>query len=108
MLTSGLQFKHSFAEPDHVFSNQSCVIGKNPPAEKSDAVARMINPALTRMHLQPHALQGFFYPKPHFRQLFLAFAKYQKIVHVPDVNPWPQLTLNHLVQRIEIDVGEEL
>ncbi len=63
---------------------------------------------LGRMQPQPQASQKVPDLFAHFGQVLLVVGEHQEIIDVADVALDPQAVLDEVIERVEVDVGEEL
>ena len=84
------------------------MIREHPPPEKGDAVPGAVDAALARMNVETEREEKAFDLAAHFAEPLRALGEEQEIIHVSDVNRGPKLALDEMVERVEVNVGEEL
>ena len=99
---------HPATEPPDVLLGQQAVRRQDPVAEEPDAVLDREDHALLRVKPQPQANQKVPDPFPHVGQVPLVVGEHQEIIDVADVALDPQPVLDEVIERVEVDVGEEL
>jgi hypothetical protein len=95
-------------ESDHVGPRQPCVGREQPKAKEREPVATPMNAALTGMQCEAKAVEKLADLAMHFVELLLAVGKEEKVVNVARIRAGAEITDDHVVHRVQIDVSEEL
>ncbi len=90
-----------------VLLDQEPVPGEDPVAQEADALIAREDDALVPVDLEPQALQESLDLGPDLVQMPLVVGEDEEVIDVADVIQ-PELVGEELVERVEVDVGEEL
>ncbi len=107
MAKATLHPAHPATEPSHVFLNQKSVRREDTIAQEPDALIARKNHALVLVDLKTQRLQESLDLQSHLVQPPLVVGEDQEVINVADVAQ-PETVGDEVIERIEVDVGEEL
>jgi hypothetical protein len=87
---------------------KTAVIRENTPTEERNPRGGPVYPALPFMHTEPEIAQFRLDAAPRVFQKAPVVVEQQKIIHIPAVGARAYRAKNKLIQRVQINVGEEL
>lgn len=105
-----LRFVGTFSalEAPDVLLRQPSVRGKDPVAEEANAALDYEDHTLPGMQRQSQPNQKLLDLLARVGQEAIVVGEYQQIIDITDVAPDPQAVLDEAVERVEVEVGEEL
>ena len=98
---------HPATEPSDVFLNQKSVRGEDTIAQEPDALIARKDHALVAVDLKTQRLQEALGLSAYLMQPPLVVGEDQEVIDVPDVAQ-SQAVADEMIERVELDVGEEL
>lgn len=96
------------AHADNVAACQAYLLREQTPSQKRHSFGAAIHTRFPFMQPKPQTRQKVSNTLAHFSQRGLVVSKKDEIVHVAQIPLWPQFPKHELIERVQINVGEEL
>ena len=103
-----LHFFHPAPKAVDIRPDQPGVSRKDSPAQERDPVLTAIDAAFALVNAQSQPGEALLDTAHHTAERLFRLVEQQEVVDTTNERPRPEFPVHHLVERVEVDVGEEL